>query len=209
MKKYMIKEIFGKTIQGEGTHAGKVVQFLRFSGCNKWSGRDEDRKKSICQFCDTDFVGGKAMFPSEIIEKLKANRCKTVVISGGEPLLQVDRELLWFLTNSGFDLHLETNGSKSLGDLKNFFKHVTCSPKQTLQNTKLEECDDLKILYPPIAHGIAPDNFLSYKYKQGFLQPVTPHGEDVSINLKLTIGKLYNLTKWKLSLQLHKIIGVE
>ena len=100
MKTYTVKETFGPTIQGEGFSAGESVYFLRFSGCNKWSGREEDRASSACPFCDTDFFGGKKMSVQDITEELKELRTKgrsakrILVISGGEPTLQIDEPLL-------------------------------------------------------------------------------------------------------------------
>jgi len=117
MKKYLVKEIFGPTIQGEGSYTGQACLFLRFSGCNKWSGRPEDKPNSICSFCDTDFVGGERMDSKEIIRRLGEIRgdIEILVLSGGEPALQVDEALCKELSEAGFELHIETNGSKKLG----------------------------------------------------------------------------------------------
>jgi organic radical activating enzyme len=208
MKTYLIKEIFGATIQGEGTYAGSLVMFLRFSGCNKWSGLEKHKPSSICNFCDTDFRGGDRLTAQNIVDKLKKeSNCETVVISGGEPTLQLDENILSKLKNSGFILHLETNGSVSLGHLGRYFSHITLSPKQSIENTKLERCDDLKILHPYIHKDITQEKFKDYNYKQGYLQAVWNSKYDD--NMKDTINKLYEIETWKLSVQLHKIIGVE
>lgn len=208
MKNYKVKEIFGPTLQGEGTHAGSVVMFLRFSGCNKWSGKPEHKPNSICSFCDTDFVGGDSMSIEEIIASLKSKSdCRTLVISGGEPTLQIDYALLSYLTNSGFELHLETNGSKSLGQLHQFFKHITLSPKQTIDETDLEFANDLKLLYPPIADGMAIEDWKKFPCHNVFLQPVW--GKDTQHNTNLTIDKVLENPSCKLSLQLHKILNLQ
>lgn len=201
--KYTIKEIFGPTIQGEGTSIGLPVMFLRFAGCNRWSGREEDKKASICSFCDTDFVGGDKLTSQEIISRLDAinNGCKDLVLSGGEPMLQIKEELVIALRRAGYKLHLETNGSTPLGKLYTFFSHITLSPKQSFEKTRLEAADDLKILYPWISKDITPEKFEQFDYGKLYLQPV--YGFDVR--------KMFNvLIKYraKLSPQLHKLLDV-
>ena len=209
MKTYLVKEIFGPTIQGEGTHAGKVVSFLRFGGCNKWNGKKESKPDSICNFCDTEFVGGERMTIDEIINKLLAIGISTVVISGGEPALQVDQELLNQLYVNHFDIHIETNGSVDISKVEHYFKHITCSPKQSIKETKLRNCDDLKILYPYINEDITIAKFRRMSHLKGYLQPVMPNDLNGKENLKATIEKLYENPLWKLSMQMHKIIEVE
>lgn len=209
MRKYLIKEIFGPTIEGEGSNAGKVVLFLRFSGCNKWQGTPETKADSVCTFCDTDFHGGERMTAldiSESLRKLDNGLCRDLVISGGEPLLQLDYELLRELTIY-WTIHIETNGSRILSDeMAGLITTVTMSPKQVRGDCMLRGCDDLKILYPPIHAGIAPDRFKDFPCKNKFLQPVM--GDDYEINLEKTLQYLYKNPQWRLSLQIHKIIGV-
>lgn len=205
---YRVKNIFGPTIQGEGSHAGRVVKFLRFAGCNRWTGLDKDREKSICRFCDTDFRGGETLTLDQIIERLKAlGSCRVVVISGGEPTLQVDRELLEGLMAEGYELHLETNGSKDLGDLAALFDHITMSPKQPLSETRLRWADDLKILFPPIHPEITLEAFGAFDANARFLQPVWDR--DYEANLKGAICRILGNPNWRLSLQTHKITGME
>lgn len=207
MKKYKIKEIFGPTIQGEGTFSGNVVMFVRFSGCNKWSGLEKHRASSACPFCDTDFVGGKLYNVQEIISSLKEKSdCRKLVLSGGEPTLQIDYTLLSYLVNAGYELHLETNGSKKLGQLRQFFKHVTLSPKQKMQDTKLEWANDLKLLYPPINDEMSIEDWKTYHAENRYLQPVW--GDKTKENTEATIKKVTDNPELKLSLQLHKIIKV-
>lgn len=209
MKTYRIKEIFGPTLQGEGTSVGTVVLFLRFAGCNRWTGLDKDREKSICKFCDTDFRGGSAMTSVEIVDGLKAQSAsvKRVVISGGEATLQLDDELLSHLNSAGFKLHLETNGSKALGELHKYFEHITLSPKQSFSETNLESCDDLKILYPSIHPEITMEKFSQFDAKNRLLQPVMDPNYEA--NLRGTICRLYGNPEWRLSLQTHKITQVQ
>lgn len=207
MKRYAIKEIFGPTLQGEGTFTGAVVSFLRFAGCNKWSGLEQDKKDSICSFCDTDFVGGTKMTSGEIVEKLNLIGSRIVVISGGEPTLQLDEELLRDITSNGMSVHLETNGSKSIDKIDFLIDHICVSPKQSLSQTKISGCDDLKILYPYINDDITVEKFTPIGFSRGFLQPVM--NDKYEENLKATLNKLYELKTWKLSLQTHKIIGLQ
>lgn len=206
MRKYKVKEIFGPTIQGEGSHVGASVHFLRLSNCNKWSGKPEHKPKSICHYCDTDFVGGDLMTKEEIKDRFLELHADTVVISGGEPTLQIDEDLLRCLTGY-FDLHLETNGSRALGELLRFFTHITCSPKQPYSETRLERCDDLKILCPYIHPQITLKDFKDFERKNTYLQPVM--NENYKENLRETIDKVMGTKNVKLSLQVHKIIGIE
>lgn len=208
--KYKIKEIFGPTIQGEGSYAGHCVMFVRFTGCNKWSGRPQDKPKSICHFCDTDFVGGELFTASEIVKELNklSNKVKTVVLSGGEPLLQVDKELILELKRNYFKVHIETNGSIEIkDDLRYYIDHITMSPKQSPEDTKLKHCNDLKILHPSINDKITIEEFKNFDADNFFLQPVM--SDNYESNLKETIEKIYEYPNVKLSLQVHKIIEVQ
>jgi len=208
VKMYRIKSAFGPTIQGEGSATGTVVKFLRFAGCNRWTGLEKDRAKSVCWYCDTDFRDGVQMTPIEILAWLdRLGPAKVVVISGGEATLQIDEPLLLSLTAHGYRLHLETNGSRALGDLAGFFEHITCSPKQSFEETKLEYATDLKLLFPPVQESVTIEGFKKFDSHNQFLQPV--HCETYQENLQATIKKLYENPEWRLSLQTHKITGVE
>ncbi len=208
MKTYAIKEIFGPTIQGEGSHAGTAVLFVRFAGCNRWSGRMEDQPKAICWFCDTDFVGGERLTALQVVEKLKnlSPFVKTIVVSGGEATLQLDLEFVETMKQHGFNLHLETNGSKDITVLRPYFDHVTVSPKQPASATKIKDADDMKILYPPPIEGLNVEDFESMG-KNLFLQPVD--GPDLSANTDLAIAFCHAHPQWRVSIQLHKILGVQ
>ena len=209
MKTYRIKEIFGPTIEGEGSKSGSVVLFLRFAGCNRWTGLEKDRAKSICSYCDTNFRGGTAMTKEAIVEALTraAPSVRNVVVSGGEATLQLDYPLLEYLYNSGYKLFLETNGSNALGELAQFFAHITMSPKQSREATLLERCDDIKILYPAIHPDITLEKFNEFPAKNKFLQAVWD--KDYDAHLRATICRLYGNPEWNLSVQLHKVIGVQ
>ena len=206
---YKVKEIFGPTLQGEGTHVGLKVIFVRLSGCNRWTGKEQDRSRSICSYCDTDFVGGEQMSALEICEAVMklSDNTKDVVLSGGEPTLQMDLVLLTMLKLKGYRIHLETNGSRDISHLYHLLYHVTISPKQNYLNTKQKECHDLKMLFPYISTEITTDEFSGMKVQNKYLQPIM--GPNYSLYLKQTIAKLYQLSDWKLSLQTHKITGVE
>lgn len=212
MKQYKVKEIFGPTLQGEGSHAGRCVLFLRFSGCNRWSGREEDREQSICHFCDTAFLGGTMMTKEQIGDKLEAlgaGRVWTVVISGGEPLLQLDLELVSHLKRNLFSLHVETNGSiEPTWPLRSYVDHVTMSPKQAPSETKLQAANDLKVLWPSIGPNITPEAFNEFPCRNRFVQPVmeSEYGE----NLMSAVQEVIRLgSTWRLGLQLHKQLGVQ
>jgi organic radical activating enzyme len=209
VSKYRVKAIFGPTLQGEGTYAGTPVKFLRLTGCNRWSGLAVDKPSAVCHFCDTDFRGGDVMDAKAIVTALNAlGDIRTVVVSGGEPTLQTDHELIAALKAGGYAVHLETNGSNALGDLLPLFDHITMSPKQSRMETRLERCDDLKILWPPIDKQITPETFQGFERKQAWLQPIWMNQERA--NLDATLIKLMSLGgDWRLSLQTHKIVGVE
>ena len=218
-KKYKIKEIFGPTIEGEGGKAGAAVLFLRFSGCNRWSGREIDRKKSVCYFCDTDFVGGELLTAEKISSALlnlstDFYNVKNVVITGGEPLLHLDLELLVELKKHEFNIYLETNGSvKIKPEMRPLIDHVAISPKQPFGETLQRECDDLKILFP-FLKGVEPHKFSGMRAKNRFIQPIdgTPHlGENTEDAIQYifkygTFEREEN--SYKLSVQIHKVINM-
>lgn len=207
MKKYLIKDIFGPTIQGEGSFAGTVVKFVRFSSCNRWTGRERDRDKAVCWFCDTDFLGGRMMTASDVVVELaKIGPPKVVVLSGGEATLQLDHEILSELRLAGYQVHLETNGSNDISGLAHLIDHVVMSPKQTPENTKLARCDDLKVLYPPPIPGVSPEAFSAFNARSRFIQPVD--GPDAKKNVDLSVSYCLEHPDWKLSLQNHKLLGV-
>lgn len=219
MKMYRVKEIFGPTLQGEGPYVGTPVFFLRFAGCNKWNGRAESKPNSICNYCDTDFVGGELMNLMDIIDRLNEllsahNNIEHLVISGGEPAMQIDEDLLHSLSKM-FDVHLETNGSLEIDpNTAQYFHNITISPKQSFVRTKAApHADCFKFLYPWIGEEINPIDFQRDYYDthgndlpEIYIQPIerdgdTPHMEEV-IELCLK-------NNWKLSKQIHKELKLQ
>jgi 7-carboxy-7-deazaguanine synthase len=208
LSSYLIKKIFGPTLQGEGSLVGTVVKFVRFSGCNRWSGHPSTKPSSVCFFCDTDFYGGEKLSATEILNQLNSmGDCRRVVLSGGEPTLQINEELLHALKNQGYFVLLETNGSVNIDHLSHLIDHISVSPKQSAEETKLTEATDLKILYPSPIPNVNPNSFTMFKATHKFVQPL----EDLnwSDNIKTSIAFCCKNPDWRLSLQTHKTLGVE
>ncbi len=209
MATYKIKEIF-YTLQGEGFHAGRPAVFVRFSGCNLWSGREEDRKKAICRFCDTDFTGtdgqnGGTYSASQLITQIKAlwpdDSQTFIVCTGGEPLLQLDQPLVDAFRQNNIYIAVETNGTKPA---PKGIDWICVSPKAntTLLLTKGQE---LKLVFPQ--KGLQPGDLDHLDFEHFFLQPMDGHWIKAHTHESI----LYCLAhpKWKLSVQLHKILGIE
>ena len=209
MKKYAVKEIF-YTLQGEGAHAGRPAVFLRFSGCNLWSGREVDRHKAICKFCDTDFWGtdgqnGGKYLLQELAEKVNEQwpenaGHKYVVCTGGEPLLQLDSGLVLALKAKGFEVAIETNGTIEVPKEVDW---ICMSPKA---NTEIivRKGHEIKVVYPQ--KGIDPVDFKEMDFENFFIQPMdSPEQED---NILKAIKYCKQNPKWRISLQTHKILGI-
>lgn len=207
---YKIKEIF-YTLQGEGFHAGRPAVFCRFAGCNLWTGREEDREKAICKFCDTDFWGidgnnGGKYTVSSLTDKILSlwpdkGVLPFVVCTGGEPGLQMDALLVDYFHKAGIEIAIETNGTVSL---PSGIDWVCVSPKA---NTDLviTKGNELKLVYPQIEN--TPDQFEYLDFEYFYLQPLdNAHQAD---NIKATVAYCMEHPKWKLSLQTHKILGIE
>lgn len=206
---YHIKEIF-YSIQGEGYHAGKPAVFCRFSGCNLWSGREEDRSKAICDFCDTEFVGidgtlgGKynAQTLTSAILSLWPNPTHSrpyVVLTGGEPMLQVDQLLLDELHASGIYVSIETNGTLPVLPSIDW---ITLSPKSKAKWVQ-KEGDELKLVYPQM--DMEPEFYYkNSKCDHFILQPMD--GYNYTENLRKTLEYCLSHPHWKIGLQLHKIL---
>lgn len=207
---YKIKEIF-YTLQGEGFHTGRPAVFCRFSGCNLWTGREEDREKAICKFCDTDFWGmdgnnGGKYTANDLTEKILSlwpdhREPVFVVCTGGEPGLQIDKELVDALHQVNVTIAIETNGTVTLPE---HIDWVCVSPKAntTLAITK---GDELKLVYPQVENS--PDLFENLDFKYFFLQPMDDERQQEHI--KETVAYCMAHPKWTLSLQTHKILGIE
>lgn len=206
---YKIKEIH-YTLQGEGYHSGRPAVFCRFSGCNLWNGLEKDRPKAICQFCDTDFwgtdghQGGKYTGEelSQLIDSMwpKASAHKFVVFTGGEPLLQLDKNLCDLIHKTGFEIAVETNGTleRPAG-----IDWVCMSPKA---NTDLviTKGDELKLVYPQ--KGIDPSDFVDLEFANHYLQPMDNVAQQTNIAACIAYCKEH--PKWKLSIQTHKILDI-
>ena len=206
---YFVKEIY-YTIQGEGHYTGRPAVFCRFSGCNLWSGREIDRSKAQCAFCDTDFVGidgqsgNKYKTKKKLVKKIlsywSSNDRPFVVLTGGEPMLQVDNELIKELKDNNFEIAIETNGTIRV---PNGIDWICVSPKSGAELVQLSG-DELKLVYPQI--GIDPKDYENFEFKYFSLQPLDC--EEKKINTDLTIKYCSNNPKWRVSLQTHKIIGI-
>ncbi len=207
---YSIKEIF-YSIQGEGYHSGRPSVFCRFAGCNLWSGREEDRERARCSFCDTDFVGtdgtegGIYQDASMLVEKIvrywpPSGGRGFVVCTGGEPLLQVDDALITALHDVGFEIAVETNGTVSA---PSGIDWICVSPKAGVELLQTSG-DELKLIYPQ--EGIDPEQYLTMNFRHFFLQPMdTVHHEAA---LKATLDYVLSHPAWRISLQLHKRLNI-
>ncbi|MDO8502615.1 MAG: 7-carboxy-7-deazaguanine synthase [Gemmatimonadaceae bacterium] len=208
---YTVKEIF-YTLQGEGANAGKATVFCRFSGCNLWTGREEDRSRAVCNFCDTDFVGvgpdgGRFTTPESLAAAI-ANAwrgedmpvARLVVCTGGEPLLQMDEPFIAAVHNAGFTIAIETNGTMHA---PRGIDWICVSPKagaSLVQNTG----DELKLVFPQPA--AMPEEFEALDFDHFFLQPMD--GPAVAENTRLAIEYCMRHPRWRLSLQTHKQLGI-
>ena len=211
---YAIKEIFF-TLQGEGGQTGRAAVFCRFTGCNLWSGREADRAQAACVFCDTDFVGtdgpGGGRFESsgalaDAIQHCWQQRATSgsplVVLTGGEPGLQVDEALLQELKGRGFEVAIETNGTVAL---PTGFDWITVSPKPGLP-LHVRTGTELKLVFPQDEDAMAPRRFVDLPFAHFYLQP--KDGPEQQQNLTAAIDYCQRHPQWRLSLQTHKLIGL-
>lgn len=211
---YSVKEIF-YSLQGEGFHAGRPAVFCRFAGCNLWSGKEADREKAVCKFCDTDFIGtagpegGKFETAGELARSIaglwpvKEDRSARpfVVCSGGEPLLQLDAQLISAFHQEGFAVAVETNGTilPPAG-----IDWLCVSPKSGAE-LLVHSGQELKLVFPQ--SGADPEKFTLWAFQYFFLQPLG--GADLEKNTKLTVDYVLAHPQWRLSLQLHKILDIK
>lgn len=208
-KIYSVKEIY-YTLQGEGAQTGRAAVFCRFSGCNLWSGREEDRTNAICNFCDTDFVGtdgeGGGKFSSAeslaraIQSKWPFGGNPFVVLTGGEPLLQLDDKLIEAIHERGFEIAVETNGTIPA---PHGIDWLTVSPKANADLVQ-RSGNELKLVFPQ--KNAEPELFESCHFDHFFLQPMD--GPKLHQNIELAAEYCLAHPKWKLSLQTHKILGL-
>jgi 7-carboxy-7-deazaguanine synthase len=207
---YAVKEIF-YTLQGEGAHTGRAAVFCRFSGCNLWSGREQDRADAVCQFCDTDFFGtdgdggGKFTTPDELASAVAAKwpagdaGKRFVVCTGGEPLLQLDAPLIDALHRQNFFIAIETNGTVELPAGVDW---VCVSPKANAP-LLVTRGDELKVVYP---QETDPAVYAKLDFANRYIQP--KDGPDAAESLRAAIRYCAEHPRWRLSLQTHKLIGL-
>ncbi len=207
---YTVKEIF-YTLQGEGANAGRAAVFCRFSGCNLWTGRETDRASAICDFCDTDFVGvgpdGGRFVTADDLASAVASRWPEggdgkplVVCTGGEPLLQLDEDVIDALHDRGFEVAVETNGTQKPPKGLDW---ICVSPKMRA-NLILTHGDELKLVFPQ--PGLDPASLESLDFANFFLQPMD--GPHVAENTKAAVAYCLAHPKWRLSVQTHKLLGI-
>jgi len=208
---YTVKESF-YTLQGEGAQAGRPAVFLRFAGCNLWSGREQDRAGAVCNFCDTDFVGtdgegGGKFTTAEALAAHVAARWPDlkqgrpcVVCTSGEPLLQLDASLVDALHSRGFLVAIETNGTRVPPPGVDW---ICVSPKAGSE-TVLRRGDELKLVYPQL--GWEPSRFEEWEFTHHFLQPMD--GPRLAANTAAAIAYCLKHPRWRLSIQTHKNLGI-
>ena len=205
---YAIKEIY-KTIQGEGAQSGRTAVFVRFSGCNLWTGREKHRESAVCQFCDTDFVGtdglnGGNYSAKKLLEKIELTwgeaENRLIVFTGGEPMLQLDKILVEKCKKLGFEIAIETNGTIPI---EFDIDWVCVSPKHGSELV-VKEGNELKVVFPQLGQNL--DDFLDLSFDHLFLQPMD--GNDGQENTVKTIQYCLENPQWKLSIQQHKLIGM-
>ncbi|MFN3077329.1 MAG: 7-carboxy-7-deazaguanine synthase [Alphaproteobacteria bacterium] len=208
---YRVKEIFF-SLQGEGGQAGRAAVFCRFAGCNLWSGREEDRALATCRFCDTDFVGtdgdGGGVFASAealaraIVALWPGGGGRPfVVLTGGEPSLQLDVALLVALRAFGFEVAVETNGTQTLPAGLDW---ICVSPKAGGGGLQVTRGDELKLVYPQ--PGLDPEDFATLDFRYFSLQPMDGAARDDNIRAAVRYCLAHPL--WRLSLQIHKILDI-
>jgi 7-carboxy-7-deazaguanine synthase (Cx14CxxC type) len=207
---YSVKEIF-LTLQGEGGQAGRPAVFCRFAGCNLWSGREQDRASAVCTFCDTDFVGvdgeggGRFAKAQDLARTIEATwrggeARRLVVLTGGEPLLQVDETLIAALHEHGFSVALETNGTLPAPPGVDW---ICVSPKADAPLA--QTCgQELKLVYPQ--PGVDPARFEHLAFQDFLLQPMD--GPNREANTRAAIAYCLAHPRWRLSLQTHKYLGI-
>ena len=210
---YAVKEIYF-TLQGEGFHTGRPAVFLRFAGCNLWSGKEQDRATAVCQFCDTEFVGtdgpggGRFTTAAELARVVArawaaagpVADSRFTVVTGGEPLLQLDDALVGTLHAEGFEIAVETNGTRLPPEGVDW----TCVSPKAGAELVLRWGDELKLVYPQV--GAEPERYEALEFDHFFLQPMD--GPDLEHNMRLAAEFCERSAKWRLSLQMHKLLGI-
>ncbi len=227
---YAVKEIF-YTLQGEGANAGRAAVFLRFAGCNLWTGREHDRATAVCKFCDTDFVGigpdgGSFRDPRDLAATVRSRwpepltagssggpgaeaatshrgrALPLVVCTGGEPLLQLDAPLIDALHAAGFEIAVETNGTQPV---PTGIDHVCVSPKAGA-SLIARSGQELKLVYPQPEPEAQPERFEALDFEHFFLQPMD--GPALADNTRRAVQYCLDHPRWRLSVQTHKVAGI-
>ncbi len=207
---YSVKEIF-LTLQGEGGQAGRVSVFARFSGCNLWSGREQDRAKAVCTFCDTDFVGtdgengGKFATAEDLAAAVEAQWTggpddRLVVCTGGEPFLQLDEAAITALHARGFSIAVESNGTLPAPAGIDW---ICISPKADAPVVQTSG-QELKLVFPQ--EKAMPERFAGLDFERFYLQPMD--GPDRDRNTQLAVAYCLSHPQWRLSVQTHKYLGL-
>ena len=210
LKKYKVKEIY-YTLQGEGAHTGRPAVFCRFTGCNLWSGREEDREKAVCQFCDTDFVGtdgenGGRYTAETLATKVAAlwgnlsEGTPYVVCTGGEPLLQLDEAMIDAFHAQGIEVGVETNGTIAAPKGLDW---ICMSPKAGSEIV-LTKGHELKLVYPQTT--AMPERFVNMDYQYFYLQPMDSPTQQV--NMEASVAYCRAHPQWRLSIQTHKLLNI-
>jgi 7-carboxy-7-deazaguanine synthase len=209
---YSVKELFF-TLQGEGAQTGRAAVFCRFTGCNLWTGREEDRAKAACTFCDTDFIGtdgpggGRFKDAEALARRIRDEWDQHarggrpyVVFTGGEPSLQLDAPVIEWCHELGVEVAIETNGTKALPDGIDWIC-VSPKPRSTVVQRSGHE---IKFVYPQ--PELSPDDFAEWTFDNWFIQPMD--GPNLQANVQAATEFCMHNPKWRLSLQTHKLIGI-
>lgn len=205
---YAVKEMF-LTLQGEGVQAGRRAVFLRFAGCNLWSGREEDREEAACTFCDTDFVGtngvnGGRYEAGDLADRVSAlwgdQAGRFVVVTGGEPTLQLDTGLIQALHERGFEIAMESNGTLPAPEGIDW---ICISPKAGTEVVQ-RRGDELKLVWPQ--PGIDPESLTEWDFGHFLIQPMDCAQDEAA--LAASIAYVLDHPRWRLSLQTHKLLGL-
>lgn len=212
MRTYSIVQVFG-TIQGEGGLTGTPATFVRFAGCNMWSGEDAHRERDALRneaecprWCDTDFAPRERLTAAEIVTRVRAAGWRPlIVLTGGEPMLQVDNDLLNALGGIGVQIQIETNGTVEPKFHYRPGVYITLSPKVSRARIKLTQADELKLVWP----AYVAEEWVTFPARHRFLQPQADFdGRNLENEGKL-VEYVQTHGDWRLSLQTHKILGVE
>lgn len=215
---FKVKEAF-YTLQGEGARAGRASVFIRFSKCNLWNGKESGRGAAVCQFCDTDIVGIDGQNGGEYSQEAILDLAKQlwgdlskgnpyVVFTGGEPALQLTEELVSAFQQAGFECAVESNGTLPLPDNLDW---VCISPKGQSE-VVVKECNELKLVFPQV--DIEPNDVMHIKADHYYLSPMATYGPDdsgmiIRENMQAATQFCLNNPRWRMSLQTHKLLGID